>query len=82
LQGTYFGRVRDTLLQKAQQLEAEHFPTDKVAAFQREVETYVASLDQAIAIYTSKGSTEWQGVKEMKRLRDAAGNADRNKFLR
>lgn len=82
LRSTYFGRVRATLLNNAARLESEHFPSDKVAVFRKDVGVYVAALDQAIAAYTSKGSAEWQGVQEMKRLRDAADNTDRSKFLR
>jgi hypothetical protein len=82
LAGTGFGRIRTTLLGRYRQLESEHFPSDKVKAFQGDVTAYVSTLDRAIAEYMKKGSAEWPGVKEMRRLRDAADNDDRSRLMR
>lgn len=82
LGGTGFGRIRNALLARYQQLESEHFPSDKVKAFQNDVATYVGNLDRTIAEFMKKGSSEWPGVKEMRRLRDAADNDDRSKLMR
>jgi uncharacterized protein DUF4157 len=82
LAGTGFGRIRNALLARYQQLESEHFPSDKVKTYQNDVATYVGNLDRMIAEFMKKGSSEWPGVKEMRRLRDAADNQDRSKLMR
>ena len=82
LAGTGFGRMRNSLLARYQQLEAEHFPSDKVKAYQNDVAAYVSNLDRMIGLFMQKGSTEWPGLKEMRRLRDAADNDDRSKLMR
>jgi hypothetical protein len=79
---TAFGRERDRLLQRYTQLESVHFPDDQVKAFQVVVATYVKNLDTMIGQFLTKGSAEWPGVKEMRRLRDAADNEDRSKLMR
>ncbi len=82
LAGTGFGRMRNALLARYQQLESEHFPQDKVNQYQNDVTAYVNNLDRMIAEFMKKGSAEWPGVKEMRRLRDAADNDDRTKLMR
>jgi Domain of unknown function (DUF4157) len=82
LAGTGFGRMRNALLARYPQLESEHFPQDKVNKYQSDVTAYVNNLDRMIAEFMKKGSAEWPGVKEMRRLRDAADNADRSKLMR
>jgi hypothetical protein len=82
LAGTGFGRMRNALLARYPQLESEHFPQDKVNKYQSDVTAYVNNLDRMIAEFMKKGSAEWPGVKEMRRLRDAADNTDRSKLMR
>ncbi len=82
LAGTGFGRYRQSLLARYQQLDAAHFPSDEVAKYQRDVAGYVSSLDRIIAAFKKDGSTEWPGVQEMMRLKDAADNEDRSKLMR
>jgi hypothetical protein len=82
LAATAFGRERGRLLQLYARLESLHFPHDQVEAFQVAVTTYVKNLDTVIGQFQTKGSAEWFGVKEMRRLRDAADNDDRSKLMR
>ena len=82
LAGTGSGRIRNILLDHYRQMESEHFPSDKVKVYQNDVTTYISNLDRMIAEFMKKGSSEWPGVKEMRRLRDAADNEDRSKLMR
>ncbi len=79
---TGFGRMRDALLARYVRLESEHFPSEIVKSYQSDVAAYLSDLDRMIAEFKRKGSTEWPGVKEMERLKDAANNVDRSKLMR
>jgi hypothetical protein len=79
---TDFEQKRSRLLAGYAKLEAESFPSEKVAKYQGRVAKYVAGLEQAIALYKNNGTTNWRGVQEMMRLRDAADNDDRSKLMR
>jgi hypothetical protein len=82
LAATGAGRRRDALLARHKQLEDQHFPSDDVTKYQEAVRQYVSGLDQVIDMFLKKGSSEWPGVKELRRLRDAADNSDRSKLMR
>jgi hypothetical protein len=82
LTATGAGRRRDALLARYKQLEDQHFPSEDVTKYQEAVRQYVSGLDQVIDMFMKKGSSEWPGVKELRRLRDAADNSDRSKLMR
>jgi nitrate/nitrite-specific signal transduction histidine kinase len=82
LTATGAGRRRDALLARYKQLEDQHFPSEDVNKYQEAVRQYVSGLDQVIDMFMKKGSSEWPGVKELRRLRDAADNSDRSKLMR
>lgn len=79
---TGFGRARAVLIERHDRLEAMRFPTLETSVFRQDVANYVDSLDRFIAEFMKKGSPEWLGVKELRRLRHMADEDDRHKLLR